>query len=391
MTTPIPSPDPTAHFLRLCLAAAWQPAAMAQAQAMAQAPGFDWPAVAGRAQEEQVEPLLYAALRGQPWAPAPLLDDLRTATMRNGGRNALLLAELEAVLSVLAGAGIPALTLKGAALLARIYDNVALRPMVDLDLLLHHADVPAALDLLTAAGYRRPQAEPAAGLTLAFENELLLRKRERIEIALELHWSLFDSPWYQQRLPMAWFWQGATPARVGATPALILGPEAELLHLCGHLALHHQGVGLLWQHDIAAAIVHGRETLDWEGLLARAGEFDLVLPLQTLLPDIAQAWGAPLPAATLARLAAMQPSPDEAQVFAQLSVGQRPVAQRFRADLAAIPAWRDRLRYAWAHLVPAPAYMIERYAIAHRALLPLYYPYRWLAGLAAALRTLSRG
>ena len=41
-------------------------------------------------------------------------------------------------------------------------------------------------------------------------------------------------------------------------------------------------------------------------------------------------------------------------------------------------------RYAWANLVPAPAYMRERYAISHPALLPAYYPYRWFVGLREA-------
>jgi len=203
---------------------------MLQTQALTQAPGFDWDALAGLARHEELEPLLYAALREQPWAPAPLLDDLRSATMRNASRNTLLLAELEAVLAALAAASIPALVLKGAALVYRVYGNIALRPMVDLDLLLPRADLPAALDLLAAAGYHPPQAEPAAGLTLDFENEVLLRKADRIDLLLEPHWSLFDSPYYQRCLPIAWFWQTAMFTRVGATPARILRKRYALRH-----------------------------------------------------------------------------------------------------------------------------------------------------------------
>lgn len=373
--------------MRLCLVARWQSEAMAQAQALAKAPGFDWDALAGLARQERVEPLLYAALCEQAWAPAPLLDAWRTVYMRNGGRNILLLAELEAVLAVLVAAGIPALVLKGAALDERVYGNLALRPMVDLDLLLHHADLPAALALLAAQGYSAAQVEPAAGLALAFENEVQLRKTDRIDLRLELHWSLFNSPYYQRRLPMAWFWETSTPAWVSATPARILGQKAELLHLCGHLALHHRGKGLLWQYDIAAAIAYGRDTLDWGELLARAGDFDLALALQMLLPSIAEDWAAPIPPTALARLAAMQPAPAEARVFAQLTAERRPVLQRFSADLVVIPGWRDRLRYAWANLFPAPAYMRWRYPARHPVWLPFCYPYRWLRGVACAFQS----
>jgi hypothetical protein len=281
------SPGRAADFIRLCLVAAWQPEALGQAQALCQTPGFAWDAVAGLAAYEEAAPLLYVALRGQPWAPAPFVEALRLAYIQTGTRNTFYLAELEKALNALAAAGIPTLVLKGAALVERVYADAGLRPMVDLDLLLHAGDAPAACALLAAQGFHPPEVEPAAGLTLAFENELMLLKRGPIAVALELHWSLFDSPFYQHRLPLAWFWQSALPARIGATPARILGPEAELLHLCGHLALHHAGQGLLWQHDIAAVIVHTQDRLDWDLLLAQAVACQLVLPIQTLLPALA--------------------------------------------------------------------------------------------------------
>lgn len=367
--------------LRLCLAARWRPEAMAEAQALAQAPGFQWEALAGLAEEEELAPLLYAALQRQTWAPVDVMQRLRAAYMRNASRNALLLAELEQALARLAAAGIPALALKGAALTARLYGNIGLRPMVDLDLLVRREDMTMALATLEAAGYRRPHAEPSTGVTLAFENEIVLRRADRIEVALELHWSLFDSPYYQKQLPTLWFWQTAELAHLGDTPVHVLGAEGELLHLCGHLALHHHGQGLLWEHDIAAVMAQGQQTLDWEELLARAKAFDLVLPLQTLLPRLAADWGVPVPAGILAHLETLAASSAEARVYAQLTATRRPVLQRFLADLASMPSWGDRLRYAWAHAFPAPAYMRERYGVTGAALLVASYPYRWFTGV----------
>jgi hypothetical protein len=68
-------------------------------------------------------------------------------------------------------------------------------------------------------------------------------------------------------------------------------------------------------------------------------------------------------------------------VHASLTIENASVAQRLWADLRSMPNGSLRLRYALASLFPPPAYMRERYRIAHPWLLPLYYPYRWLVGL----------
>jgi hypothetical protein len=125
--------------------------------------------------------------------------------------------------------------------------------------------------------------------------------------------------------------------------------------------------------------------MDWEELLARAQACDLVLSLQGILTQVADEWGVPVPSDVLARLQAMPVSEAEAQVVAWLTAARRPVAQRFWADLASMPNWRRRLRFALVNLFPSPAYMQERYQIPHPLLVPLYYPYRWLLGLHSAL------
>jgi hypothetical protein len=102
--------------------------------------------------------------------------------------------------------------------------------------------------------------------------------------------------------------------------------------------------------------------------------------------DRAADWlGAPVPEEVQARLNRLHPSPTEERVFSRLTAGRRPVARRFRDDLASLSGWR-RLRYAFINLFPSPTYMRWRYDIPHPLLVPLYYPYRWWLGLRSALR-----
>jgi len=300
---------------------------------------------------------------------------------------------LEAVLAALNAAEIPVIVLKGAALAHTVYRNPAVRPMCDVDLLVQEQDVPTALDCCKALKYETCDREAHAGDTLTYENEIMLRKPETVNAVLELHWSLFDSPYYQAQLPMEWFWETAQSVTIEGITTRILGTEAQILHLCGHLALHHgHGTQLSWHwlYDIAALVMHPGTQLDWTILLQKAQAFDLVLSLRRVLKEVDTVWSPPILSAHLTELNSVEPSAQEARIFSWLTAEQRPVLQRFIADLASTPGWRARLAYAWHNVFPMPHYMQQRYHIPHIFLLPLYYPYRWWLGIWSLLRKRQR-
>lgn len=370
-------------WLRACLRARWEPGALDEATALAAQHPLNWETVESLATRRNVAPLLYEIIRGAHLLPHSIEAQLRLAYYQNARRNVLLFRELETVLKALGAAQLPVIVLKGAALAHTVYKNPAVRPMCDLDLLVKKADMPAALRCCEALGYQAGDKEAHPGDTLAYENELLLRKPGALEAVLELHWSLFDSPYYQSRLPMNWFWETTQPITFENLSTQTLGVEAQVLHLCGHLALHHGPGGLanwLWLYDIAALITN-KQQLNWDLLLSRAQTLNLVLSLQYVLEAIADLLNPPYLKTHLVEVQRLQPSAEEARVFSWLTAEHRPVLQRFVADLASIPGWPARLAYAWHSIFPSTSYMRSRYHIAHGILLPLYYPYRWWLGI----------
>jgi hypothetical protein len=344
------------------------------------------------AEEERLGPLLYRAVRRQNLVPPAVEEALRAARYSMAVRDRLLHGELVAILDRLSVQGVGVVLLKGAALVHTVYAGAGLRPMEDLDLLVHREDVRPALAVLIEQGYERAGIEVRPDADLLYENELKLDRAGPLPFWVEVHWSLFDVPYYQRVLPMDWFWQTALAVQVGGSAAFVLGPEAQVLHLCGHIVLQHgdERASLLWLHDVAEVLVHYRDQLDWEGLLNRAQECRLVLPVQQVVGRVAEQWGAPVPAPVLSRLNALHPSAEEVRVVAWRTARQRPVAQRFWSDLASMGGWRQRLHYLWIQLFPSVTYMQSRYGIKHRLLVPLYYPYRWLVGLRGVRTVLRR-
>jgi len=331
-------------------------------------------------ERERVGPLLHRALASADLVPASIRNALVDSYRATALRNLVRLHYLGECLASLAGAGIEVVVLKGAALAEAVYGNIALRPMVDIDLLVRRDDVEQTCAVLGGLGFFPGREETQPGVLIENENELLLsRHRGLLRDDIDLHWSLIDSPFYQEQLAMRWFWESARHRDFGDARALTLGPEALLLHLCAHLALHHGGSGLLWWNDIAELLRLEGATLDWSEVIARAGEFRLLLPLRTVLEELDTGWGVAVPEAVLRRLATQEPTRREADLFARLSGGET-AGMRLWTDLRSMSDWRKRARFAIANLLPSPAYMRSRYGVEHAALLPLYYVYRWLRG-----------
>ena len=377
--------NPIYRFLFACLRARLDPSALDKALALTAEPDFDWDAVGDAAGGERLLPLLHKVLDGRPEVEPSLAADLAAAYRSTAIRNTLLFHELERVLGDLGRAGIEAILLKGVALSHTVYAREAVRPFSDMDILIRAADRDRIAEALAPA-YRQPtpvMREEQAGEE--YEHEIQLYKDSPVQVMLEPHWRLFTSGFFRERVEMDWFWETALPTTVGRAPARVLGPEAQLLHLCGHLMLQHWRSPLIWVHDVAEVLAHYRESIDWDLLLDRAQAFGLVLALREPLLRVERDWGAPIPARTMERLWRLQPSREEARVFAAVVGQQRTQTTKAVLAMQHMSNWRERLRFALVRVLPSPSYMRWRYGLRSPLLVPLAYPYRWFTALGGVL------
>jgi hypothetical protein len=217
-------------------------------------------------------------------------------------------------------AGVPVIVLKGAALAETVYGSLALRPMSDLDLLVHHEHVPLMAQVLEREGYAlSSQLLPPAYYQ---HNHFHLPYRGRQgEVLVEVHWQLQETLGVQQP-DLAEIWRGAVPARVAGVETLVMGCEELLLYLCLHLQKHgYYNRYLRTRPDAAAYILHGHGTnrllwfcdvwevvqryqaeLDWPRVVAKARRWSIEGTVYCTLDLLARLFG-PSPAApVLARL-----------------------------------------------------------------------------------------
>jgi hypothetical protein len=377
--TPIAIP---ADALDALLCACLRPALSQETRVtLAALPEADARALAERAARHGVGPVLHHRFREEQVEnlPAQLRDGLRQQYWITAAQNTALLHALEQVLRTLEGAGIPAIVLKGAALAEALYGNIALRPMGDADLLLHRADVERALVALAGLGYAPSHPQERPGAHLAYENEILLQRQPMGDALLELHWALFDAPFYQ-RLPADWFWATSVARMIADAPARVLGAEAMLLHLCGHAILHHRGERLLWLYDVAL-LLRQSPALDWGQVQEQARAQHVVLPLQAVLSWlVAQRW-VDLPPGQAEQIESLRASAQERRLYRTMTDPGGAPAARVASDVRGLSGWRERLAFVATQFFPSPAYMRRRYGVRHAALLPLAYLGRLLRGV----------
>ncbi|MHB1389868.1 MAG: nucleotidyltransferase domain-containing protein [Thermoleophilia bacterium] len=228
-----------------------------------QASGLDWDFILRYAGRHGLAPMLFKAItatEAEEQVPVPALETLRKTYLGSLLNNQSQLRGIVPVLQSFAEHSIPVLLLKGPALCLSVYDDVALRPFGDIDILVHREHVPLGQSLLEAQGFR-----------LIPDNYFPIPDDRNGELGcewtyhkdgfvVELHWNLIDSlaPF---ALDIRRFWDGAQTVEIEDAPAMIMSPENQLLHLCLHQFKHH------WEHlrdltDIALVIERYRDRID---------------------------------------------------------------------------------------------------------------------------------
>jgi hypothetical protein len=308
-----------------------------------------WSVVVDAARWHRLSGLLRRYLKaggGGTTVPAAVTEELRDATRDTAKRNLQRQAELHTVLAALAAEEIPAMLLKGAALIESVYPEVGLRPMQDLDILVPRAAIHRAQAAVQDLGYQtvggKVQADAEEKLRVHHHHFPLMKGGG---VAIELHHHvLFEAP---PSFDISGYWARARPAP-GPVPHLLPSPEDLLLHVALHFTqdrIFRAGAALGQLADMAW-IAH-RHDVDWDLLAATAGRsgvadwtFLALYAATSLLGEIAPA----------AFLAAVRPSSFRAELGEQF-IRQRVLPARTSVPLEQLAAGPRPLLFPTRHVL----------------------------------------
>jgi hypothetical protein len=209
------------------------------------------------------------------------------------------------VMQALAAAGIDLIILKGADLRHRLYDEPALRPMTDLDLLIAREAVPPARATLIRLGYTLAAESlgPRPGFREKFRAALHFKAPPGGTLLVDLHWHL-EAVANFYRLPYGALSQEAIPWKYAEVPVKVLSPEHLLIHLC----LHNYDEFLHGLQIVDLGLALTQLPLNWCRFLEEVALFNCQAPIYLMLEQLGRLIPLAVPRAVLAPLGQYRPS-----------------------------------------------------------------------------------
>ena len=358
-----------------------------------------WEKIVRDATQQELLPILYRWLKTSNsgrMPPALILDQIKERVWRLTAWNLVLAQELASILRAFEVRRVACVPLRGLALAELLYGDITVRPMGDIDLLVHKKDLPAVAETLNGLGFQ--ELDRRLGFAQAFYYTLEFFKDRHNGVIVEPHWTIAYPP-FGDRVNMDMVWKRCVRGQVVGIDTWLLDRADLIVHLCLHLIHHSDKAPLLWFYELDRFLRQEKAALDWSQVLRVARQTGLELLLVQVLGKVMDLFDSPIPDHVVSELRS-QLTPHRGRVVGA-SVESRMVrllanysgvhgGEQF-ALLFTIKGLRPRFRYALALLFPSPQFMLLRYGLSTRKPLGLYYIARvvhlswkglkWLAGL----------
>ena len=314
----------------------------------------DWLASPEAAQRHGMSAWLSAALAQWPQAHPRVRDEVAIAARAQVGRALQGTAELSTIISLLRGAGIEAVALKGPLFSRWLYGELGSRRFGDLDLLLQARQRARAVEALRTAGYRLAGGISEAAAAVIYSGVGAWPLVRKDACPLDLHWRpqtlLFQSP-----LDSAEVLRDSILVQTAGCDVRIPSPTHATALTLVHAAKH------LWSSlELVLSIAHlmRRDDVDWPRVRALTSEAEAWTGAAAGLRIAGKIFECDLPGSLRglpASRATRQLEGAARTALAMPDVANTPRAVEFRAHRASLDTVRSRIRYtAWRLLAPTP-------------------------------------
>ena len=206
-------------------------------------------------------------------------------------------------LEQLTDAGFDTMVLKGTTLSLHYYDDLGVRPMADVDIMVPLRQADRALDHLEAAGWRDIGRIPRSHLWRWYHGSGLVHPSGA---QLDVHWYL-GRPFILADDPDASsddFWADAQPFSVRDVPTHRLSATDELLHTCMHGTWAGSAATVRWVADAVTVLRAAGSEIRWARVIDQARRRRMVVPLRNAFAYLIGRFDAPIPGEVVTALRA---------------------------------------------------------------------------------------
>ncbi len=246
---------------------------------------LDWDSFLKKARENGISAVVYSKLnkikKDCPHIPSFVFEELKKIYYMNATKNSLIFEELGKVLDTFRKNGIQVIVLKGAALAEKIYGNLALRPMTDVDLLAKKEDLFCLDEQMKILGYRPSDISiNDIDFSSTYLTTLDYRSLSPNSTSFHVHWHFVNSTIpnesYMKNIKIEDIWRDAEKTEIADVETMVMAPYHLLIHLSEHaLRVTHSLSKISFFCDIDEVVNSYQERLDWERLIKESLKFNL--------------------------------------------------------------------------------------------------------------------
>ncbi len=272
-----PGLSPEARLLLLC-AGGQKGDALNSALDQCLSGPFDWDRLLRLSEFHQQHALLFHRLSPHfhDRIPTDTMQILRQEFVSNQWRNLNLIKELHHLLLRFSEQGIPCIPFKGPLWAKSLYENIALRWIADLDLMIRPEDIHKTKEMLLKLGYNPDPVMDVETEKMHLEAHWEYGFRHSsLQIRVELHWrfmpthsAIYDS-WSND------LWNRTVAVSLGQNLFQTLSPEDSFLYMVLHGGEKHQWAYMRFLIDFVR-VVEGSWSLDWNLIATRAREIQTI-------------------------------------------------------------------------------------------------------------------
>jgi hypothetical protein len=273
--------------------------------------GLGWDYIVEASIRHGVSPLFYHGLNqlGQTveldrLVPSSAMKKLQELYLGNQVRNRRLYRVIGDIFNAFEQAGIQAMGLKDVQLTREVYPDIGLRPMGDIDILIHAEDYGKVATCMTGLGFG-PLPDPNILYTLKYAWGHHFRRPDD-NVWVDVQWNVLQKEWdaYHEGnfdFEIDRMWRGANLMTIDDCRILVPKPEDMLFHLCLHLEGHGYAELILFC-DIVEMLRYYERQLDWQYFIDIGHKYGAESSIYYVLRLIQRLFRVPLPPLLLQEL-----------------------------------------------------------------------------------------
>jgi len=346
----------------------------------------DWDYLAKTIIDRGIAPLLYiklSLLANSHLIPKPITAKLQQSYYITLSRSTILYEHFKLLAGQFLANGIELIALKGIYLSEWLYQDIGLRQMSDIDLLVKPEDGEKALEVLAGMGYQS-NGEDESDSDVKYGEVVHYTPLVLNGVAIEVHIKLHqDNEKY--RVLVAKLWENATPVTVNNIKVLTLNAYDLLIHTCIHLDKHFQQghVQFTCFSDVTNLLEQNSDTFDWVELENTCKLYNCDKEVFKYILLVNKYMQATVPAAIISKYTNTLTIKEEELFLKYLSgfIGFTTGMHRHFGNFQHITSFQDKVRYFFRIIFPTKKFMLTKFQLKNPGLVYFYYPYRYFIGL----------